>query len=386
MLFLFILSSEKIIKTIFHFKADSLSDTLGSAAFATAALGRMQNVGKKKGGGGGGSNKYADPKSMTKATANPKNVKQGGNASRPSLQTASTRGSESRSGAVSSTSTSAQTRSRGERTGELLEKRGALGSVLGSYIGTSLKLGTALTFGALYAGATGDLKTVIPVGTAMGELAGRGPEWVSKRNRRKRLAKAYNDYADHLAKQNPNLSAEEINERTRERAVNLMQNNVAGQLDDYDKQLQDAMKDINETYKNSGMGEEARNEQINKDFGDIEAGKVSEIRAPYRFRGNIKKVANNVRRWGFGSSSASAEENTFSAGSGASANNAPNPNQNNEVTTPQGRNPKPAPRGERTRKRRKAKNSNAAQRRNNGYGNEIPPQNNRNNRGNNNQV
>ena len=219
MIFIFMLTSEKIIKEIFHFRASSMSDTVGSAVFAGAVLSKMKDAGgKSKSGGGGGSNKYADPKSMIKPKANAKNVKPGGDQSR--LELASQSGNMS-SGNISN----AQASSR--NTQKPLKKRSAFGKALEWYASKSLKLGMGLAGGAFFAGATGDLKNALPAAGGMAALGGKLPTALSKRNRRMRLAKAYNDYADHLAKENPNLTTDEINERTRMRAVNLMQNNLS---------------------------------------------------------------------------------------------------------------------------------------------------------------
>lgn len=90
----FVLTSEKIIKHIFHFESQSMSDTLaaavGGATLISLASKGKSGGGKSSGGGSGNSNKFADPqKSMTTASKNSTNVRQGGNPNRQSSPGAS---------------------------------------------------------------------------------------------------------------------------------------------------------------------------------------------------------------------------------------------------------------------------------------------------------
>ena len=148
------------------------------------------------------------------------------------------------------------------------------------------------------------------------------------------------------------------------------------------------MKDINETYKNSGMGEEARNEQIDKDFGDIETGKISEIYAPNTFRGRVRKVASNAKKWGFGGGAATADQNANGGNTGSSGGpsgpSAANASHAKDQSTPASDEPQGRKEKESRRQRRNEKKSQSGKPKTSGYGDQQPPRGNTNPNGRNN--
>ncbi len=317
---IFVLTSEKIIKHIFHFESQSMSDTLASAVggatlISLASKAKSGGGGGGKGGGGGGNNKFADPqKSMTTASKGSTNVRQGGNSSRPtpsgggSSGGSGTGGSGTGSGPVggSGAGSSSPTRSSsGTR-----NSRGALGAVgnaAGKWLKTGLSYGTTLTGAMLGLGATGSIdKGMIQGGMLAGGAMSKRIQKSETNKRRRNLARAYNNYANTIATQNPNFTADQVNAQVRQKAVDMLTGNVQGPLTDDEKALQAALRGMAANYEKNGMSEEDRNEALNNDFNGIETGAISETSAPMRFAGNIKSTAsriNNARRsgrWGFG--------------------------------------------------------------------------------------
>ncbi len=319
---IFVLTSEKIIKHIFHFESQSMSDTLaaavGGATLISLAGKAKSGGGGKSSGGGSGNNKFADPqKSMTTASKGTTNVRQGGNPNRPSPSSGGGSGSGNGSGSGAgsgagaggssgsgSGAPSGGSRTSGSRGGGAL---GTVGNVAGKWMKTGLRYGSTLTGAMLGMGATGSIdKGMIQGGMLAGNSMARRIQKSETNKKRRNLAKAYNNYANTIAMQNPNFTPDQVNAQVRQKAVDMLTGNVQGPLTDDEKDLQAALKGMAANYEKNGMSEEDRNEALNNDFNGIETGAISETSAPMRFVGSVKSTAsriNNARRngrWGFG--------------------------------------------------------------------------------------
>lgn len=281
MLLFFVFQSEKIIKHIFHFDSKTMAETVGGAIFATTALRTLSKTkdSKSSGGSGGGDNKYED--NFKKAKTNPKN-----------LQSADISSSSGDSFSSGQSTVSARVQSAYDAGKATKQKASnAVGSALGkitnsdnilikgarSYAGFSAKVLGSLVGGALAGGATGDIKNMATFTTAFGNKATEMSRNLSKFGNKHSLAKAYNDYASMYANENPNLTPQEVNERVRQRAFDLMNDNVdPSELNENDMALKQALSSLENNYKDEGKGEEARYEAFAKDFSDIEDGKYGE--------------------------------------------------------------------------------------------------------------
>lgn len=302
---IFILTSEKIIKHIFHFQSKSMTDTLQGAIVGTTL---MSLIGNKRGGkkasgsssgngGGDGSNKFTD-NDMTTPTSNPQNVGQGGG-----------NGSGNRSGGGAGASANSRRRSARHSTplGNVAHKAGRAAKGIAV---TGFKLGGIATGAMLGLGATGSAdKGMIQGGMLSNGITTKFVDKKTKNSQRRSLARAYNDYADEIARQNPRFSPEQINEEVRKRALDLINDNIQGPLSDEDKALKEALKDLEKTYTKDGLSESEIKEQLSKDFDGIESGAISETSAPVRYMGKIKDKVSRVTparrasrnsRWGFG--------------------------------------------------------------------------------------
>lgn len=300
-----------------------MTDTLQGAVVGTTLMSLVGKKGGKKSGGssggGDGSNKFTD-KDMTTPTSNPKNVRQGGGAG------------NSGNGAPGSGGSNSGTSRRGgsRHTGGVGHKAGRIAKGVAK---AELKLGGIAAGAMLGLGATGSPdRGMIQGGMLSGTKVSKVVDNVSRNGQRRRLARAYNDYADEVAKQNSRFTPEEVNEQVRQRALDLINGNIQGPLSDQDKALKEALKDLEKTYAKDGLSEKEIKEQLSKDFAGIESGTISETSAPMRFVGNIKdkvtpaKMASGKRKWGFnGGAGRSNQRGSSSGGAGRSTQGRGNP-------------------------------------------------------------
>lgn len=307
----FIYSAEKIVRHIFHMEPKSMSDTVGSAVFASSMLGA---IGKgKKSAGGGSSSSDNDTKKKNKAVAaqyaKPLQNGTGAGAStgvassganerynlnageRATLRTEATLSnmtapSENDSARTAAVKNAVRKVGRGGRSAGSKIK-GVARDIGGSrifrgYLGLNARVAGAIT-GIGLGGATGDVKNMF---TGVNSFVAQGA----------RIGDSYNE---RMEKSNLNKAMDEYQEATgmtrdevRQHTIDLMRGDYEGDYTDEDFALKKAADELNKTYTKQGKDSDAVVAAFDKQFASHEddlAKKISKQNEKKRYTANLKR-------------------------------------------------------------------------------------------------
>lgn len=289
----FLYEAEKIIKQIFNFNPQTMSDTVGHAAYYATLMGSAGSLASA------GKNKYkssseVEPKKETTKT-NKSNATSSSSANKEtstSSGNASTRMSPKSNSRINS-AISAVTNNR-------LFQAGV----------TANKVATKMILGVGLAGATGDPTTMLSAGTnAIKEGMNSGRSYREERNRHE-LQQSYataedeakQNILDEKVKEKMNVNdlndltdeqkleankyreqiqqqeGEEIDRQAKEHVRNRA-NEIAGGSDPQtmaETRLKDSINKLAKSYKNNGMSDKNVNQQLSNDFVNIREGKYKE--------------------------------------------------------------------------------------------------------------
>lgn len=306
----FIYTAEKIVRHIFHMEQTSMSDTIGSAVFASSMLGA---IGKgKKSSGGGSSSSDDDAKKKNKAVAaryaNPLQNGAGAGASagagaganqRPNLNVAEravlrtkaafsnmVAPSENDSNRTAAVKNAVRKVGRGGRKagGKIKGYARNIGGnkVVRGYLGLNARAAGAI-MGIGLGGATGDVKNMF---TGVNSFMAKGAE-------------VSDDFNEKMEKSNLNKAMDEYQEATgmsrdevRQHTVDLMRGDYEGDYTDEDFALKRAADELNKTYSKQGKDSDEVIAAFDKQFTSHEdelAKKIAKQNAKKRYTANFKK-------------------------------------------------------------------------------------------------
>jgi len=291
----FLYEAEKIIKQIFNFNPQSMSDTVGHAAYYATIMGNAGSIASA------GKNKFKSEGSVETKREKPKT----NTTSNSSSSSANTRTSTSTSSGNASSRTAPKSSSRvSDAISSVTNNRLFQAGVTANKVASKMILGVGL------AGATGDPTTMLSAGaSAIKDGMNSGRNYREERNRHQ-LQQSY-AAAEDEAKQNildekvkekmnvddlNNLTDEqkeqansyreqiqqqegdEIDRQAKEQVRNRA-NDLAGGADPEtlaETRLSDSINKLKKSYKNNGMSDKNINQQLSNDFANIRDGKYQE--------------------------------------------------------------------------------------------------------------
>ncbi len=304
----FIYTAEKIVRHIFHMEQTSMSDTIGSAVFASSMLGA---IGKgKKSSGGGSSSSDDDTKKKNKATAakyaNPLQNGAGAAAGagaganqRPNLNVGERAALRTKAAFSNMVAPSENDSKRTAAVKNAVRKVGRGGRKAGgkikgyarniggnklvrSYLGLNARAAGAI-MGIGLGGATGDVKNMF---TGVNSFMAKGAE-------------VSDDFNEKMEKSNLNKAMDEYQEATgmtrdevRQHTVDLMRGDYEGDYTDEDFALKRAADELNKTYSKQGKDSDEVIAAFDKQFTSHEdelAKKIAKQNAKKRYTANFKK-------------------------------------------------------------------------------------------------
>ena len=306
---IFLITAEKIVKHIFHFRADSMAETVASAAVVGTALNSFTKAGSSmlsKAGGGDSDNKFKIPKQDdpqpaalptsqgnqgnpdieagggTGAGSNGPGQLDSGNTGslgggdaggQPALDSGDTNSSNQRG-------SNSSARGRSSRAGATARKVGM--GAANFVIGTNLRALGLLT-GVAIGGATGDLKAAVTTGTHFYGLGSAGSRAITggikASHYKKETARAFEDYK---AAREAELG-HEIDDRQIKREGLAMLSGEMDANDDASRAYRDALLDMRNHYGSTGDDEEESLKHTSKVLDGIIDGEITEQSAPVRF-------------------------------------------------------------------------------------------------------
>lgn len=305
----FLYEAEKIIKQIFNFNPQTMSDTVGHAAYYATLMGSAGSLASA------GKNKY-----KSSSAVEPKKETTKTNKSNTTSSSSANKGTSTSSGNAS-TRMSPKSNSRiNSAISAVTNNRLFQAGVTANKVATKMILGVGL------AGATGDPTTMLSAGTnAIKEGMNSGRSYREERNRHE-LQQSY-AAAEDEAKQNildekvkekmnvddlNNLTdeqkleannyreqiqqqeGEEIDRQAKEHVRNRA-NEIAGGADPEtlaESRLNDSINKLKKSYKNNGMSDKNINQQLSNDFVNIREGKYKEAT---HAQIQAKDMASNVK-------------------------------------------------------------------------------------------
>ena len=357
---IFLVSSEKIIKHIFHFQSESMADTVAAAGMTYAAFRTLGSAGRKMFGddGGGSSDKVKIPKAGDNGPALPPDTNSGGSSTgisegrdegSSSTDTGTSRTGNSDSGNNDSerggtvptpntemtpdSNTSATRRSRAGSTARKVGSKAADVLIKGN--AAALGLGLGLAFG----GASGDLKqTILGAAAGAGTFLGYGGKAsgrLTSSHYKKEVARAFNDYKAQREAMGDSISDDEIGELGMEFLMGTRQ-----AVTDEERALRDALINMQNNYIKSGEDEKKSLKSVRKVIQGIKDGEITEQMAATRYAGNIRdkwesfmnRTASDNRAR---TSSAGRRGNSGGNGYSNGRGNTGNDGQGGQPTTPQ---------------------------------------------------
>lgn len=304
----FIYTAEKIVRHIFHMEPKSMSDTIGSAVFASSMLGA---IGKgKKSSGGGSSSSDDDTKKKNKATAakyaNPLQNGAGAAAGagaganqRPNLNVGERAALRTKAAFSNMVAPSENDSKRTAAVKNAVRKVGRGGRKAGgkikgyarniggnklvrSYLGLNARAAGAI-MGIGLGGATGDVKNMF---TGVNSFMAKGAE-------------VSDDFNEKMEKSNLNKAMDEYQEATgmsrdevRQHTVDLMRGDYEGDYTDEDFALKRAADELNKTYSKQGKDSDEVIAAFDKQFTSHEdelAKKIAKQNDKKRYTANFKK-------------------------------------------------------------------------------------------------
>ncbi len=311
---LFVLESEKIIKHIFHFESETMSDGLKEAAVGAAILGESRkaiaNRSKNQGGqpspsgSGEGSSEEAEArKKMAQneikySSANANNVNSGdfSNSGTDASTNSRRNGSSNSNTTVSQNDNNSSKNKPSARQRMAREGANVFGTVGGNryvrgYANFVKKASAAMLGGALITGMTGDAKTGTLAGIESWRTASKTPTKagtaITKQSHKNQLAKSYNNYVNQYAEEHSGegLTQQQINDAARQHAIDLMNADSEDSLSGSDREFKHALENV---YADAGGATVKDNYmRLNQTLNDIEDGKIGETTIQKKFKGKI---------------------------------------------------------------------------------------------------
>ena len=362
---IFLVSSEKIIKHIFHFQSESMADTVAAAGMTYAAFRTLGSAGRKMFGddGGGSSDKVKIPKAGDNGPALPPDTNSGGNStgisegrdegsSSADTRTSRTGNSDSgNSNSGNSDSERGETASRpntgmtpdSNTGGTRRQRAGSTARKVGSKAADVLIKGNAaalgLGLGLAFGGASGDLKqTILGAAAGAGAFLGYGGKTsgrLTSSHYKKEVARAFNDYRAQREAMGENISDDEIGELGMEFLMGSRQAVTAEE-----RALRDALINMQNNYIKSGEDEKKSLKSVRKVIQGIKDGEITEQMAATRYVGSLRdrwesfmnRTASDNRAR---TSSAGRRGNSGGNGYSNGRGNTGNGGQGGQPTTPQ---------------------------------------------------
>ena len=311
---LFVLESEKIIKHIFHFESETMSDGLKEAAVGAAILGESRkaiaNRSKNQGGqpspsgSGEGSSEEAEArKKMAQneikySSANANNVNSGdfSNSGTDASTNSRRNGSSNSNTTVSQNDNNSSKNKPSDRQRMAREGANVFGTVGGNryvrgYANFVKKASAAMLGGALITGMTGDAKTGTLAGIESWRTVSKTPTKagtaITKQSHKNQLAKSYNNYVNQYAEEHSGegLTQQQINDAARQHAIDLMNADSEDSLSGSDREFKHALENV---YADAGGATVKDNYmRLNQTLNDIEDGKIGETTIQKKFKGKI---------------------------------------------------------------------------------------------------
>ena len=327
----FLVSSEKIIKHIFHFQSESMADTVAAAGMTYAAFRTIGATGRKMFGdnGGSSSDKVKIPKEGNNGPSLPPDTNSGGGSTgitedsesgstsidRRTGSSSSSYGESEGGGDSSTTSTQMTPDSNSNSTRK--PRAGSTARKIGSKAAEILVKGNAaaigLGLGMAVGGASGDLKnTFLSAAAGARGFLGYGSsasERLTSSHYKKEVARAFNDYKAQRESIGDSISDDEIGEIGMEFLMGTRQ-----AVTDEERALRDALINMQNNYIKSGEDEKKSLKSVRKVIQGIKDGDITEQMAATRYVGNIRSKAEDSWNNFFNRTESNNRARTSSAG------------------------------------------------------------------------
>lgn len=282
---IFIFSTEKIVKKIFHFESDSMADVVAGATIAGTVVSTVMSGAKKAKAGGGTIMNFANQNPSEQVNTTPKqqnanNIQQVQNTNK--TQQKATPQMQSTIQSQQQSNISQNTVQANKKQPNILERtaKKALSSEFRR--GVEDRLFTTLV-GSIPGIVTQNTTATITGGVKGYEIGSEHAEKRNLKNRQIEMAKAVSRYKEVPG--NENISLEDLTNNALEFADGTKIARTEEEID-----LRDAMQRLQIQYARQGLDEKKIIKQSRKVVKEIENGFISPITSRDRYIGKIKQV------------------------------------------------------------------------------------------------